>query len=84
MTTLPESIVKKLEQSALCQLLYQSYLKMGNSGSFTEFANECWNCYKADSLISAAASVYNRMVTEQIDLDTESKTILLENFWDLI
>lgn len=43
---LEDKIITKLEASSLCQLLYQSYLKMGNSGSFAEFVNECWNCYK--------------------------------------
>ena len=43
---LPDKIIAKLEQSALCQLLYQSYLRVGNFGSFAEYANECWRCYR--------------------------------------
>lgn len=46
--SLPNNIIAKLEQSTLCQLLYQSYLKAGNYGNFAEYANECWRCYRKD------------------------------------
>lgn len=47
---LEDEIISKLEASSLCQLLYLSYLKMGNNGSFREFANECWRCYTRDTV----------------------------------
>jgi hypothetical protein len=43
---LSDTIIAKLQQSTLCQLLYEAYTKAGNYGSFEAYANECWRCYK--------------------------------------